>query len=221
MYAQAKYASGLRAYRRRLRWPLVIALGPMWLATFVLVEIKPMDWWSFMAGLLGASAGATLVFVRDDAPNHVLNWRRGADGERKTDKALLPLEKLGWDIEHDIQRPGSANLDHVLNGPPGVFLLETKNLEGTIAIEDGVLTARQVDDPDEIYRYRTLASRVRGQAKALSARRRKETGLGCWITAVVVIWGDFREALVEHENVVYIDGDRLVSWLKSRPVPRR
>jgi hypothetical protein len=189
--------------------------------TLVLVETRPIDFWSFVAGAIGASAAAMLMFFRDDPPRHVVNWRRGAEGERKTEEALRSLERLGWTVEHDIQQPGGANLDHVVTGPPGVFVLETKNLEGTITFEDGVLVARQFDDPDEVYRYRALASRLRGQAMELSARLRRETGRRVWVTAVVVVWGHFPAGRVEHENVVYIAGDQIATWLASRPVPRR
>jgi hypothetical protein len=212
---------GLRAYRHRLRWPLLIVVAPMWAFTLVLVETRPIDWWSFMAGAIGTSAAALLVFLRDDPPRHVAKWRLGAEGERKTEKALRPLERRGWTVEHDIEQKQGANLDHVVTGPPGVFLLETKNLEGTITFEDGVLVARQFDDRDEVYRYRTLASRVRGQAMQLSARLREDTRRRAWVTAVVVIWGHFPDSRVEHENVVYIAGDELAAWLASQPVPTR
>jgi hypothetical protein len=159
--------------------------------------------------------------LRDDPPRHVAKWRLGAEGERKTEKALLSLERRGWIVEHDIDQKQGANLDHVVTGPPGVFLLETKNLAGTITFEDGVLVARQFDDLDEIYRYRTLASRLRGQAKELSARLRRETGRRAWVTAVVVIWGHFPAGRVKHENVVYIAGEQIAPWLASRPVPTR
>lgn len=102
---------------------------------------------------------------------------------------------------------------HIAIGPAGVFLLETKNLAGTISFEDGVLVARQFDDPDEVYRYRSLAPRLRGQAKELSARLRDQTGGRAWVNAVVVIWGHFPEKQVSHENVTYIHGARLVHWL--------
>jgi hypothetical protein len=151
----------------------------MWAVTFVLIETRPVDWWSFTAGIIGASAGATLVFVRDDAPKHVLNWRRGAEGERKTEKALRPLENLGWLVEHDLQRTGGANVDHVVTGPPGVFVLETKNLEGTITIEDSVLTARQLDDPDQVYHEDSrpvCADRPRNCQRSAAQKRAAEPG---------------------------------------------
>jgi Nuclease-related domain len=178
-----------------------------------------MDWLSLMVGAIATSAAALLIVVRDDPPRHVVKWRLGAEGERKPEKGLLSLERLGWVVEHDVERPGRANLDHVVGGPPGVFLLETKNFEGTITVEDGVLVARQFDDPDEVYRYGALASRLRGQASELSARLRRETGRRVWVTAIVVIWGHFPSGQIESENVAYIDGDQLANWLASRPVP--
>jgi hypothetical protein len=110
-----------------------------------------IDRWSLAAGAALAVAIALLIFTLDEPPQHVQNWRRGAEGERKTEKALKPLERLGWTIEHDVQRDGRANLDHIATGPAGVFLLETKNLAGTVSFEDGVLVARQFDDPDDVY----------------------------------------------------------------------
>jgi len=139
----------------------------------------------------------------------------GAAGERKTEKALKRLERKGWAVKHDIQRGGRANLDHVVTGPAGVFLLETKNLAGTIAFENGVLVARQFDDPDEVYLYTSLAPRLLGQAKELSSRLRTDGQRGPWVTAVTVIWGHFPAELVGHENVVYIAGDRLADWLAA------
>jgi hypothetical protein len=216
VYAHAKYERGLRAYRRRLRTPLLIVSIPMVLFVLAVMATRKLDAWSVAVGATGAIAIALVIFTRDDPPQHVVNWGRGAAGERKTERALRPLERNGWKVEHDIQRDGRANLDHVVTGPPGVFLLETKNLSGTITVEDGVLVARQFDDPDEVYRYTSLAPRLRGQAKELSARLRADTGRGAWVTAVAVIWGHFPTGEIEHENVVYIRGDGLAEWLGAR-----
>jgi hypothetical protein len=215
VYAHDKYQRGLKAYRRRMRVPLLVVVVPMFLFFWAVVLTRTLDRWSVAAGAVASSAVAMIMFVRDDPPQHVANWRRGAEGERKTEKALRGLERKGWVVEHDVQRERRANLDHVVRGPRGVFLLETKNLAGTVALENGVLTARQFDDPDEVYRYASLAARVRGQAKELSARIRSETGRAAWVTAVVVIWGHFPEGFVQHDNVSYICGEELSGWLES------
>jgi hypothetical protein len=220
-YAEARYRRGLKSYRRRMRTPLLIVVVPMFAFFLAVVLTHKLDDWSVAASIVGAGAVATIMLVRDAAPQHVLNWQRGAEGERRTEKALRRLERKGWTVEHDVQRDGRANLDHVVRGPGGVFLLETKNLLGTITFEDGVLQARQFDDPDEIYRYTSLAARVRGQAYELSSRIRTETGRGAWVTGVVVIWGSFEQALIEHENVTYISGSKLAPWLEERSALRQ
>jgi Nuclease-related domain len=182
--------------------------------------MRKLDAWSVAAGMVLMAGSALVYVIRNDAPQHVLNWQRGAEGERRTEKALRPLERAGWSVEHDVQRARGSNIDHIVRGPHVAFLLETKNLAGTITFENGILCARQWDDPDEVFRYSSLASRVRGQAKEVSARIRRETGRGKWVEGVVVVWGDFPLGLVDHEEVTYIAGERLRSWLleiDSRP----
>jgi hypothetical protein len=215
LYARDRYRRGLKAYRRRMRAPLLVVVAPMFLFFWGVALSQTLDAWSVAAGAVAASAIGLIVFVRDDPPQHVANWRRGAEGERKTEKALRSLERSGWSVEHDLQREGRANLDHVVKGPRGVFLLETKNLAGTISFEDGCLTARQFDDPDEVYRYRTLAGRVRGQAMELSTRIGQSTGRRPWVNAVVVVWGHFPEGHIERDKITYINGEKLADWIET------
>jgi hypothetical protein len=57
-------------------------------------------------------------------------WRTGAIGEQRTGELLGPLEAEGFRVIHDRLIPGSrANIDHIVVGPPGVFVVETKNYE--------------------------------------------------------------------------------------------
>ena len=215
-YASDRYERGLRAYRRRIRWPLLIVVVPIFAFGIGVMLSHKIDRWSLSAGAAIAVGIAFSMYTLDEPPQHVQKWKRGAEGERRTEKALKPLERRGWRVEHDVQREGRANLDHIVTGPPGVFLLETKNLAGAISVEDGILVARQFDDPDEIYRYWTLAARLGGQATELSARLRAERGRRTWVTTVVVIWGHFPQSLVSHENVTYVQGDRLGAWMMAQ-----
>jgi hypothetical protein len=60
-------------------------------------------------------------------------WRRGARGERRTARHLHKLVRQGWTVLHDVAVPGSrANGDHLLIGPPGVFLVDSKAWHGQI-----------------------------------------------------------------------------------------
>jgi hypothetical protein len=69
------------------------------------------------------------------------NWARGARGERRTARQLRRLARHGWVIFHDLAVPGSgANADHLVIGPGGVFLLDSKNWRGRLVLAaDGTL----------------------------------------------------------------------------------
>jgi hypothetical protein len=69
------------------------------------------------------------------------NWQRGARGERRTARQLTRLARRGWVIFHDLALPGSrANIDHLVIGPSGVFLVDSKNWRGRLAFApDGTL----------------------------------------------------------------------------------
>jgi hypothetical protein len=63
-------------------------------------------------------------------------WRRGAAGERRTARLLGPLERHGWAVLHDLAVPGSrANLDHLLIGPGGVFVIDSKQYRGRLRLD--------------------------------------------------------------------------------------
>lgn len=68
-------------------------------------------------------------------------WEVGADGERATAQALAGLDPATWTVLHDIRWPGRAraNIDHVVIGPPGVFVIDSKNWTGTVQVAEDVL----------------------------------------------------------------------------------
>jgi hypothetical protein len=63
-------------------------------------------------------------------------WQRGAAGERRTARLLDPLERQGWAVLHDLALPGSrANLDHLVIGPGGVFVIDSKQYRGQLQLD--------------------------------------------------------------------------------------
>jgi hypothetical protein len=111
---------------------------------------------------IGAGLGMA-VAVALSPPPHIERWREGAEGERATAKALRPLTKAGWVLVHDMQTD-RGNIDHVLVGPPGVFMLETKKLGGLVSVCDDKLQVRWRDAPDDGYALRERARwRVRSR----------------------------------------------------------
>ncbi|MFC6287593.1 nuclease-related domain-containing protein [Nocardioides sp. GCM10027113] len=68
-------------------------------------------------------------------------YQRHAEGEARTARALEALPGGAWTVLHDLGWPGRKhpNVDHIAVGPPGVFVVDTKNWPGDITVRDGVL----------------------------------------------------------------------------------
>jgi Nuclease-related domain len=63
-------------------------------------------------------------------------WRRGAVGKRRTARLLGPLERDAWVVLHDLAVPRSrANLDHLVIGPGGVFVVDSKRYSGRLQLD--------------------------------------------------------------------------------------
>jgi hypothetical protein len=62
-------------------------------------------------------------------------WGTGAAGERATAAVLAGLIDSGFVVLHDRRMPGSsANIDHLVIGPSGVFTVESKNYAGVLRL---------------------------------------------------------------------------------------
>lgn len=68
-------------------------------------------------------------------------WERGAEGEAATAAALHALNRNVWRTFHDVRWPGRqrANIDHVVVGPGGVFVIDSKHWSGDIRVAGDVL----------------------------------------------------------------------------------
>lgn len=137
---------------------------------------------------------------------HSLSWLWGREGEIATEELLLELEREGWRVIHDIPYE-RGNWDHLLVGPGGVFMLETKRYEAP---------ARFHDDALFFGRTRFAGGSLRASAFKLHTRL-KEFAPCPFVQAVVVIWGPFDATCVESTKVVYISAAKLVPWLRNRP----
>jgi hypothetical protein len=87
-----------------------------------------------VVGMLAAvAAGWELRF---GSSLDAIAWRRGAAGERRTAQLLGSLERHGWAVLHDLAVPGSqANLDHLVIGPGGVFVIDSKQYRGRLQLD--------------------------------------------------------------------------------------
>jgi hypothetical protein len=89
---------------------------------------------SVVLGALAAMAAGWMLRFRP-SPDAVA-WRRGAAGERRSARVLAALEGQGWSVLHDLAVPGSrANIDHLVIGPGGVFVIDSKQYRGRLQFD--------------------------------------------------------------------------------------
>jgi Nuclease-related domain len=78
----------------------------------------------------------SLVLAVTDEPQSTRAWAAGSRGEEKLAAALEGIE--GLRVLHDRRaRRSSANIDHILIAPGGIFVVDAKNLRGKIEIRNG------------------------------------------------------------------------------------
>jgi hypothetical protein len=161
----------------------------------------------FAAGLTGAMTTLLLFGWMLGGDVHSLTWLWGRIGEQQTETALSGLSSE-WRVEHTI-RHQHGNWDHVVVGPPGLFLLDSKRLHGPAFAADDALRAG---------RSRFTGGRFRGNAVDLGEALAPLLGRRPWVQAVVVVWDEFPQGRHEENRVTYLAGSELASWLSEQPI---
>ncbi len=187
----------------------------MWFIFWVLMRWYPGDqsWatWAFAGALVGA-----LFTLRQSPPVAIASWQAGAFGEEETAKQLRALERDGWVVLHDLAN-GTANFDHVVLGPSGVFCLNSKwssyRLEETAS---GRLIGRHEYDEDLTIDVDMTLRRARGEAAALSRQIEKRCGQRVWVKPVVVWWGQVAKGGKYIDGVGVVEGKHLVERLRAQ-----
>ncbi|HEX4818143.1 MAG TPA: nuclease-related domain-containing protein [Nonomuraea sp.] len=209
--AQATYRADLQAKRAR-RWAARVALS---LLAGVVV------WWllGWQAAIIAAvvAAAADLVYRRR-RHSSTTAWRKGAAGERATARRLRSLELAGFVVLHDRAVPYSrANIDHLVIGPTGVFVVDSKKWDRRTTIRPGGGTLWVGRTPiDKIVRSVVFEARAAGEAL------RRATGQPVDVVAVVAVHGGRlpRWGAINAGGTTILRASRLYGWI-TRRCPRR
>jgi Nuclease-related domain len=132
--------SALAAYRRRRAEELAVwARSLAWRAPLVTAAGLAAQVLSIQAGLpQGGLVGLALAALvgwrlRFRPSEQARTWQRGAQGECHTARLLDRLTRDGFVVFHDLAMPGSpANVDHLVIGPGGVFVVDSKQWTGDV-----------------------------------------------------------------------------------------
>jgi hypothetical protein len=188
--------------------PLVIAVAAAEIAIAVITDRTPF--WYFAVFALGFIAAGP-VFLWSAEPKHVQSWWMGAEGERATDAELKKLGP-GWTWFNGMEL-GRGDVDHVVSGPTGVYVLETKFLNGRIEVVDGRLLRWHDELPDRPDDWSGAADAAVRNAVRVHHWWAQSRGRKVWVRPVLVLWGEFAQGLVETDRITYVHGSRLVELL--------
>jgi hypothetical protein len=119
----------LAAWMRSLAWraPLVAGVG-------VVGQVLAGQAGLPRAGLVGLVVAVLVGWrLRFHPSEQARTWQRGAQGERHTARLLDRLTGDGFVVFHDVAVPDSpANVDHLVIGPTGVFVIDSKQWTGSV-----------------------------------------------------------------------------------------
>ncbi len=117
-----------------------------------------------------------------------VRWTRGARTERTVGANLDELRREGYVVMHDLEQNGEGNIDHLVSGRSGVYLVETKYRS---------------------YREDQLRKAKRQAAKVASS-------LGVWVTPLICIGEREARAPYRHDGVWILSLPQLTEWIKSQ-----
>ena len=133
-------------------------------------------------------------------------YERGAHGERATAAILDALRHEGWAVFHDVKWPGRprANIDHVVVGPPGIYVIDSKNWSGRIDVRDNTFRCKGRRQDKTVAAAGDAALAVAGLVSAPAAATARsvlcfvrEEHLAGWCYDVMVCsTGNLREMLL-------------------------
>jgi len=119
------------------------------------------------------------------------NWEKGRLAEQAVGHELQQLRRDGFVLMHGIEPDGRGDVDHVVSGPTGVFLVETK-----------------------FRRYETWQL---GKVKRQAVQLHDE--LGVWVTPVICL-ATREYKPIKHRKVWVMGKNQLLDWIRAQNEPQ-
>lgn len=178
------WVSAEASRRSRRVWLFIGLLAGLALLSVVLLRWNPAP---IAISVLIIALALVLRSLANREADRAIPWLKGARAETSAGEELNKLRREGFTVMHDIKQRGEGNIDHLVSGPTGVFLVETK-----------------------LRRYRPSdLVKVKRQAVRLHA------GLGTWITPVICLHE--REGRAFKTEGVWIVPQRVIcEWTRGQ-----
>ena len=147
------------------------------------------------------------------------NYWLGYEGERFVGEELSQLIMLGFEIYHDVPFDG-FNIDHVLVGPRGVFIVETKTRRKPVN-EDGKKEFRVQYDGKCLQGPWGADSygieQAKNNAKTLAIWLSEATGENVWAIPILTLPGWLVERKAPADELYVLNPKEIYQVCESRP----
>ena len=161
-----------------------------------------------------------------------LNYSGGLQGEQKTIEALQNLPD-SYSLINDVNLPnGYGNIDHIVLGNNGIFIIETKNFEGEIICrgdewirhyEGGhkiSMKGRPYYQEDRDYEIKSPSKQVKGNALKLKqyieSKNIFSKSLRLWVEGIVVFTHDNVILHCDNSTVPVFKVDQLCNYIRNK-----
>jgi hypothetical protein len=199
--------------------------GPAFLASFAIL-VAALEWFRYFRPHAPSPylfTGLAIVVSGFAAYQIYHGWfrlhalRLGRDGEKEVGQTLESLRSQGFEVFHDIVGDG-FNLDHVLIGPAGVFVIETKTISKPVKRKAIVRVNDEAVLVDDRLPDRNPLKQVKAQADWLREHLAKSTGCKFRVRNVILYPGWWVEdARFDKKNCWVLNPKMLSANLDREP----
>ncbi len=155
------------------------------------------------------------IYKLTQAKSQLDNLRRGRDGERYVGQLLEGLRKDGYRVFHDIAAD-NFNLDHVVIGKTGIYVVETKTWGNNASIKSATYDGRTLTLNGYAVPKNPI-SQVQAEARWLSDILRKSIGNKFYVQPIIALPSKFIDPSVnktlEPENVRLLNPKTIATFL--------
>lgn len=180
-------------------------------------ENKKISYVFFIIGMLVffLKLFSPIFKIGNSFSNRASNYRSGLEAEKLVTETLFVLDD-NYYLINDIKLPESyGNIDHVILGPNGIFVIETKNYSGTI-ICNGDEWIRHYEggflESDRDYDTGSPSKQVKRNAVKI----KQILDRNVWVEGIVVFTNPNVELQISGTTTPILQIDELCDYIKNK-----
>jgi len=144
------------------------------------------------------------------------NYSYGTEGEREVAKTLYENLNDNYYLLNDVKLPNSqSNIDHIILGPNGVFIIETKNNIGQIFCKEDYWYKYDERDNNYYILPGNPSKRIKGKSADFGRFIEKILNRKVWINRFIVFANNKVTLNLDNPSVDVLKINELVNYIKS------